>query len=205
MYSRSQSESLVPPVDILNPSQQDRELRNTSNAPLSPLEPTLTKKSPASLNSRAVSPLESVSNLLSPLELTLTRKALSCPNLQQITPLESIVNLLSPLELTLTKNAPVSPLESTLTKYKDLKPHRIILLQKHPGGRGTSSSPIVSQPIDRSCRTFLSLLTSLPLCLPSPQVAATTSRCHNPSFELTLRLEAPVTSHESQVTTFGGY
>jgi hypothetical protein len=80
-----------------------------------------------------VTPLESISNLLSPLKLTLTRKALNCPNLQQIKPLESGANLLSPLELTLTKNAPVTPLESTLTKYKDLKSHRIKLLQKRWG------------------------------------------------------------------------
>jgi hypothetical protein len=68
---------------------------------------------------------------LSPLELTLTKKALNCPNLQQITPLESVANLLSPLELTLTKNEP----ELTLTKYKDLKSHRITLLQRR-GGAG---------------------------------------------------------------------
>jgi hypothetical protein len=107
---------------------------------LSPLELTLTRNAPTRPNSRQITPLESIAILLSPLEPTLTRKAHSCPNLRQITPLESSVNLLSPLELTLTKNAPVSPLELTLTKYKDLKSHRITLLQKGRGGGVVSVS-----------------------------------------------------------------
>src|SRR6266849_6404836 len=45
----------------------------------------------------------------SPLELTLTRSGRNCHNSRQITPLESIPNLLSPLKLTLTKNAPARP------------------------------------------------------------------------------------------------
>jgi hypothetical protein len=205
VYSRSPSESLVPPVDILNPSQQDRELQNTRNSPLSPLELALTKNFPVCSHSRAVSPLEPISNLLSPLKLTLASKAHHCPNLQQITPLESGANLLSPLEFTLTKNAPVSPLESTLTKRAVLKSHRVILLQKHPGG----GSPVLNQS-SRSRRTkavvdFFTFLLRYLIASPTPQVAATTSRCHNPSFELTLRLEAPVTSHESPVTPSGGY
>jgi hypothetical protein len=167
MYSRSPSESLVPPVDILNPSQQDRELQNTGNSPLSPLELTLTKNFPVCSHSRAVSPLEPIGNLLSPLELTLASKAHNCPNLQQITPLESGVNSLSPLERTLTKSAPVSPLESTLTKRAVLKSHRLILLQKHPGGRVASPQPIIPQPPDQSRRRFLYLFTSLPHCFPA--------------------------------------
>ena len=54
---------------------------------------------------------------------------------------------LSPLHRTLTKNAPacpdlrgVSPLELTLTKYKDLKSHRITLLQKRGGEGGMTAN-----------------------------------------------------------------
>jgi hypothetical protein len=118
------------------PSLLDLTLLTTGHSPLTPLDSTLTKSVLARPDSRAIKPLESIANLLSPLELTLTRSVRSCPNLQQITPLKSIFNLLSPLERTLTKNAPVSPLESTLTKLRDLKSHRIILLQKRWGRGG---------------------------------------------------------------------
>ena len=63
----------------------------------------------------------------------------------------------SPLELTLTKNVHVSALESTLAKYKDLKSHRIILLQKRVGGRLLASKPPQVQGTrsgEPRCRTF---------------------------------------------------
>jgi hypothetical protein len=53
------------------------------------------------------------------------------PNSRQVTPLESSASLLSPLEL-------------TLTKYKDLKSHRIILLQKRVG-EGMTLTPVAKQ------------------------------------------------------------
>jgi hypothetical protein len=109
---------------------------------VSPLESALTENTAAFPNSQAITPLESISNLLSPLEFTLTENTPAGPKSRPLTPLESISNLLSPLELTLTKNAPVSPLESTLTKSVVLKSHRIILLQKRGGGeRANQVSP----------------------------------------------------------------
>jgi hypothetical protein len=105
-----------------------------------------------------------------------------------------------------------------------LKSHRITLLQKTKGG---GREPLTRPPAtDTSSRTvslggsdqreptgvserlqfldtsgvhpFLYLYTSLPRSSHSPQVAATPSRCHNPSFELILRLESPVTNHRSR-------
>jgi hypothetical protein len=56
---------------------------------------------------------------------------------------------LSPLDLTLTRNSPVNPLFLTLTKCKDLKSHRITLLQKK-WGEGRSVSEVREMKV-RSC------------------------------------------------------
>jgi hypothetical protein len=137
------SRSLTPPRS----SAFSASLRyQPSSLSVSPLELTLTRDTPTCADSRGITPLESIANLLSPLKLALTRSLHTCPNLQQITLLESIDGLLSPLDLTLTKNAPVSPLESALTKSLDLKFHRIKLLQKRGGREGRCQLVLRAKP-----------------------------------------------------------
>jgi CelD/BcsL family acetyltransferase involved in cellulose biosynthesis/RimJ/RimL family protein N-acetyltransferase len=164
---------------------------------LSPLGLTLTRDAPTCADSRRITPLESIANSLSPLKLTLTGSLHTCPNLQQIRPLESGANLLSPLKRTLTKNVPVSPLESTLTKCKDLKSHRIILLQKMVGEGTTRHSSarkaVIVVPDSLWLRNFQPLLYSSS----SYNAAAFNSCALNPRSPMTLSLSQGKEAHET--------
>jgi hypothetical protein len=95
------------------------------NVPVTPLEsaPGIRQAMPALSPSKG-SPLR-----LSPLE--------SAPGIRQampaLSPSKGSPLRLSPLESALPQNVPVTPLQSALPNLKDLKSHRITLLQKKGG------------------------------------------------------------------------